>query len=89
MTNDIKLIFVLMKYKTKTNSKGKAPIYGRVTKNNKRRHFSTGFRILPDEWHTPSNSVINHPLAEQINNHLIAIKAKAMELSLQHRLTER
>ena|GEM_PF-1588260 len=30
MTNDTKLIFVLMKYKTKTNSKGKAPIYGRV-----------------------------------------------------------
>ncbi len=78
-----------MKYKTKTNSKGKAPIYGRVTKNNKRRHFSTGFFVLPSEWHTSSNSVINNLLAEQINNHLIAIKAKAMELSLQHRLTER
>jgi len=87
MLNEIKLIFFL--FKAKKNSKGKAPIYGRVTKNNKRRHFSTGFFVLPDEWHTPSNSVINNPLAEQINNHLIAIKAKAMELSLQHRLTER
>jgi len=87
MLNDIKLIFFI--YRAKKNSKGKAPIYGRVTKNNKRRHFSTGFFVSPDEWHTPSNSVVNNPLAEQINNHLIAIKAKAMELSLQHKMTER
>jgi len=87
MLHNYKIIFFL--YKSKRNPKGQCPIYCRVTLNKKQKHFSTGFRILPDEWHTPSNSVIDNPLAEQINNHLIAIKAKAMELSLQHKMTER
>ena len=87
MLHNYKIIFFL--YKSKKNPKGKSPIYCRVTRNKKQKHFSTGFYILSSEWHSPSQSVINNPLAEQINNHLIAIKAKAMELSLQHRLTER
>ncbi len=85
MKHDITIIFILQKYKA--NSKGLAPIYCRITRNYERKHFSTGFRIKPDEWDSATSTVIKNPLSPQINAYIIAIKARALEITLKYKLS--
>lgn len=87
MKHDINVIFFL--FKSKTNSKGLSPIYCRITRNYERKHFSTGFRIKPDEWDGITSTVIKNPLSPQINAYLIAIKARALELALRYKLSDK
>lgn len=46
--NQVKILFVLSK--SKTNLRGMSPLICRITYNNKRKEFSTGFLVSEEEW---------------------------------------
>lgn len=48
MIQQLKITFYLYTYKT--NPKGEAPIYCKITLEKKKQQFSTGIYILPEQW---------------------------------------
>ena len=73
--------------KSKTNKKGVAPIYCRITFNNSRAQFSTKLYIVPEHWDKDIQSIIsNHPQAHYINNSLILITQKLNTIFLKLQL---
>lgn len=60
--------------KTKTNRKGLAPIFCRITINGQRKQFSTRIYVGFDHW--SGSEVINHPLGDDYNSQINHIRAK-------------
>lgn len=81
---EVKLKTLFFLYRSKTNQKGEAPIYCRVTLNKKRKQFSTGYFIRSGEWDRKRQMVkSSNPLSDEINNHLISLKQRILRSSLQ------
>lgn len=59
------------------NSRGLFPIYLRITIDRKSTHISTGDFISERQWDKKEEQVRNHPLENDINARLRALKAKA------------
>jgi integrase len=67
-------------YKSKTNSKGLAPIYLRITVRGKSTEMATGERIEPSKWDSSKNKVRgSSPHIASINNSLTTLQAKALK----------
>lgn len=78
-------------YTFKSNSKGEAPIYCKITVNGESKRFSTGISISPKQWDTPKQKVKGKNLiTEDINNTLQAIteQIQAIEKKLLEQQTE-
>lgn len=86
----MKLIFYLSK--KKTNKKGLAPIYARITVTGERSEFSTGYFVDPNEWkdervkETSDNNVlinanlakIRHDISQMYYYHTLKLKGGKM-----------
>lgn len=67
--NQVKVLFVLSK--SKMNMKGLCPLICRITYNNKRKEFSTGFLVSEDEWNAKSQVITSKTAyAKNVNTHL-------------------
>ena len=67
--NHVKVLFVLSK--SKMNMKGLCPLICRITYNNKRKEFSTGFLVSEDEWNAKSQVITSKTAyAKNVNTHL-------------------
>lgn len=67
--NQVKVLFVLNK--SKMNMKGLCPLICRITYNNKRKEFSTGFLVSEDEWNAKSQVITSKTAyAKNVNTHL-------------------
>lgn len=81
---EVKLSTLFFLYRSKTNRKGEAPIFCRITLNKKRKQFSTGYFILPTEWDGVRQSVKpSNPLSGEMNNQLTLLKQKILKASIQ------
>src|ERR1700744_747777 len=69
MVHNMNILFFF--YKSKTNSKGTAPIFCRLTIETKRKQFSTGIYIRETAWNgLTQRAKGTSPEAAQINNTL-------------------
>lgn len=50
MIHSMNMLFFL--YKSKTNAKGTAPIFCRITLDTKRKQFSTGLYVNEQSWNS-------------------------------------
>lgn len=67
--------------KSKTNSKGKAPIYARITVNGHRTELATGERVEPERWNVKAGSVKgNQEEARRINTLLDQFRTKIRKI---------
>ncbi len=67
--NQVKILFVLSK--SKTNMRGLSPLICRITFNNKRKEFSTGFYVAEADWNAKLQIVTSKTsYAKNINTHL-------------------
>ncbi|MEY8850016.1 tyrosine-type recombinase/integrase [Psychroserpens sp. XS_ASV72] len=77
----INILFLL--YKSKTNSKGNCPIRCRITYKRKRKEFSTGQFIYPENWLSKQQRIKpDEPDAELKENQLSLIKTKLSQAFL-------
>ena len=68
-------LITFLLYKSKTNSKGQCPIRCRITFNKKRKEFSTGLFINPEQWNSKQQLVEPpEPDREYINTQLSLIR---------------
>ncbi len=75
------ILFLLNK--AKTNSKGKSPLKVRITFRKKRKEFSTGLCIKPNNWNSKQQTVEPpEPDAELQNTQLSLIKTKLSQAFL-------
>jgi integrase/recombinase XerD len=75
MVHNMNMLFFL--YKSKTNSKGTAPIFCRLTLEAKRKQFSTGFYVNEQSWNSQFQKVKGSSNdAQHINNNLNIIRQK-------------
>lgn len=75
------LAILFWQNKSKTNSKGKAPIYARITVNGQRTELATGERIEPERWNAKTGSVRgNQEEARRINALLDQIRTKIRKI---------
>ncbi len=75
MKTDFSIHFHLIN--SKTNSKGLAPIYLRLTVNNKRTEYSISRKIYPKFWSNKSQKIMGtNRDATEINNHIDNLKHK-------------
>lgn len=75
MVHNMNMLFFL--YKSKTNSKGTAPIFCRLTLETKRRQFSTGLYVKDQAWNSQFQKVKGTSNESQrINNNLDTIRNK-------------
>ncbi|MBT8266139.1 MAG: site-specific integrase [Bacteroidia bacterium] len=85
----MKLNIRYLLYKSKTNSSGKCPVRCRVTYHLKRKEFSTGLFIKPDNWNSKQQLVKPpEPDAEIINTRLSLIKTKINKAFLMLQVQE-
>ena len=68
----IHILFYLWKHRT--NSKGEAPIYCRITIDKTRKQFSTFLYVQPKQWNSSHQRIIKHSNSKELNNHLHAIR---------------
>lgn len=81
------LLFVLQK--SRINKKGKCPIRGRITLDSKRKEFSTGQFINPENWNTKKQLAIGDTVdVELINKQLSLIKQNLDKAFLMLELSE-
>ena len=67
--NQVKILFVLNR--AKANMKGLSPLICRMTFNNKRKEFSTGFYVSEEEWNAKLQVITSKTAyAKNINTHL-------------------
>lgn len=67
--NQVKILFVLSK--AKMNMRGMCPLICRITYNNKRKEFSTGFLVPESEWNAKLQIVTSKTsFAKNVNTHL-------------------
>src|SRR5690554_4573152 len=73
----MKLNILYLLYKSKSNKAGKCPIRCRITYNNKRKEFSTGLFVYPENWDS-KNQHVKPPEKEgnYINTQLSLISSK-------------
>ena len=77
--NTFSLLFMIRKYRTKSN--GEAPIYLRITVNNRRLDMSLHRGIAVELWDIKEGKVKgNGRLAKTINNFLFSVKASIYEV---------
>jgi len=85
MDTNLSLLFWL--YKSRTNSKGAAPIYLRITINGSRAEISTGQHVAPKIWDSKKGHARgSNDESKVINDHLKIIKNKL--LAVHNRLKE-
>ena len=76
--NTFSLLFMIRKYRTKSN--GEAPIYLRITVNNKQLDMSLHRSIAVDLWDVKEGKAKgNGRNAKTINNFLFSVKASIYE----------
>jgi len=76
--NTFSLLFMIRKYRTKSN--GEAPIYLRITVNNKQLDMSLHRSVAVELWDIKEGKVKgNGRLAKSINNFLFSVKASIYE----------
>ncbi|TDS18875.1 site-specific recombinase XerD [Maribacter caenipelagi] len=81
------LLYVLQK--SRLNKRGKCPIRGRITLDSKRKEFSTGQFIYPENWNTRKQLAIGDNVdVEFINKQLSLIKQKLDKAFLMLELSE-
>ncbi|WP_417861358.1 tyrosine-type recombinase/integrase [Winogradskyella sediminis] len=73
----LSILFVIQK--TKKNKQGKCPMRCRLTYNKKRKVFSIGFFIIPEEWNNTLQQVKAHNEGSLVNDNLHHIKQKLSE----------
>ncbi|WP_462224796.1 site-specific integrase [Flavobacterium sp.] len=86
--NNIKILFVLDK--SKSNSKGLAPLRCRLTYRGRRKPFTIGLFINPNNWNSKKQLV--HPPNEEnniTNSHLSLIKNKINQAFLMLKIQEK
>jgi hypothetical protein len=84
---DTQLYLLFWQHKAKTNKRGAAPIFLRITYGGSRAEISTGQAVTPKLWNNHKEEVKgNADEAKAINTHLKIIKAKL--LTVQNELTE-
>ncbi|TDS57881.1 Arm DNA-binding domain-containing protein [Myroides indicus] len=67
--NQVKILFVVRR--AKTNKNGLSPLVCRITFNNKRKEFPTGFYIPEKEWNAKFQIITSKTAyAKNINTHL-------------------
>ncbi|MAM29590.1 MAG: integrase [Flavobacteriaceae bacterium] len=76
-SNKLSILFLFQK--SKINRKGEGPIRCRLTYNKKRKVFSTGIFIKPDDWNKTNQEVDNSQNADYFNKELNLIKTKLYE----------
>lgn len=79
MTTRMNTLFFLSK--KKTNKKGRAPIYCRITINGQRSEFSTGISVKENEWRNDSVTS-EHPQANVFNAKIRGIKTRLLSVQL-------
>ncbi|MDP2526486.1 site-specific integrase [Maribacter dokdonensis] len=81
------LLYVLQK--SRLNKSGKCPIRGRITLDSKRKEFSTGQFINPENWNTKKQLAIGDTVdVEFINKQLSLIKQKLDKAFLMLEISE-
>ena len=79
----MKLNILFLLYKAKTNSTGKCPVRCRLTYNNKRKEFSTGVFINPNNWLSKQQEIKpDEPNADLIETQLSLIRTKLSQAFL-------
>ncbi len=63
----------------KSNAKGLAPVWCRITHNNNRANISLEIFIEPGQWDNKTQRVIFHPLADNYNNAIVQLQARAFD----------
>ncbi|TCZ69622.1 site-specific integrase [Flaviaesturariibacter aridisoli] len=77
--NNLTILFWL--YKAKSNKQGEAPLYLRISYDNKRKNISTGFAITPERWDALRGQVKGSKEdARLINTYITESRGKLMEL---------
>ncbi|MGD0711222.1 MAG: site-specific integrase [Bacteroidales bacterium] len=70
--------------KNKTNKRGLAPLYIRISKNKKSSFISTGIYIEPNQWNSNKDLVrSNHDNYERLNSYLQQKLADALDATLK------
>jgi len=78
-SNNIKILFWL--FKARLNKRNQAPLCLRITYNNKRKNFSTGFYVEPEKWDNVRYKVkSSQENASSINNYIHQTRARLMAL---------
>lgn len=78
MIHSFHILFFL--YKSKINDKGCSPIFCRITFNNARKQFSTGYFISEKSWNSQTQHLKgNSKDAQRVNNNLDLIKQKLLK----------
>lgn len=78
-SNNLKILFWL--FKSKTNKRGEAPLYLRVSYQMTRKNISTGFFIEESRWDSKKGLVKgNKPDAQKINDYILYAKSGLMDL---------
>lgn len=73
MIHRFHILFFL--YKSKINDKGHCPIFCRITLNNSRKQFSTGYFVVEKQWNNQAQRIKGISSdAQRINNNLDHIK---------------
>ena len=80
-TNTYSVLFFIRK--EKENSKGKVPVYMRITINGKRAEISTKQWIEESRWNQAGQVKGNKTDAETINNTIEAYRSKAWKTYMQ------
>src|SRR5690554_7478585 len=82
--NQVKILFVLSK--SKMNMRGMCPLICRLTYNNKRKEFSTGFLVSEEEWNAKLQIVPSKTaFAKNVNTHLNKMRSEEHTSELQSR----
>ncbi len=69
--------------KNKLNKNGQALIQLETYLNGKRKYFSTGIYITPDQWDKKKHIIKNHPQSQQLNWQLGVMKQQYQEFEME------
>ncbi len=84
--NNYKITILFLLQKVRLNKQGKCPIRCRLTFNKKRKEFSTGLFINPDDWNSTQQVAKPPNKYKNINTQLSLISQKINEAFLMHQI---